>query len=55
MTKAKFTLVDAPLFRIGLKPARGNGLEKTSQVMVDKVQVLKREWIEKRVGALTCK
>ncbi len=47
------TLVEAPLFRVAVRPARGNGLLKPSQVMVDKVQTLRRERIARQVGALT--
>jgi mRNA interferase MazF len=47
------TLVDAPLFRVALKPARGNGLLRPSQVMVDKLQTLKRERISRQVGVLS--
>lgn len=46
------TLVDAPMFRIEIQPAPGNGLKKKSQVMVDKAQPLKRERIKKRIGEL---
>lgn len=44
-------LVDAPLFRIPLKPSTANGLVQPSQVMVDKVQTLRRERIRERIGA----
>ena len=37
------TLVDAPLFRITVEPAPGNGLQKTSQIMVDKAMTVKRD------------
>ena len=47
------TLVDAPLFRVSVRPARTNGLPKPSQVMVDKVQTLRRERIARRVVART--
>ena len=46
------TIVDAPMFRIALQPSPENGLKKTSQVMVDKAQSLKRERIKKRIGKL---
>jgi mRNA interferase MazF len=38
-------LKDAPLFRIQIEPTPGNGLKKTSQVMVDKTQTVARERI----------
>ena len=47
------TIVDAPMFRIAIQPAPGNGLKKSSQVMVDKVQPLKRERVKDRIGELT--
>lgn len=37
------TLVDAPLFRVTVQPDAGNGLRKTSQIMVDKGMTVKRE------------
>ena len=46
------TIIDAPLFRITLDPSRQNGLNRVSQVMVDKVLTLPREKIRKRVGHL---
>ena len=36
-------LVAAPLLRITLQPSVGNGLQKPSQVMVDKALTVKRE------------
>lgn len=36
-------LVAAPLLRITVQPAVGNGLEKPSQVMVDKAITVKRD------------
>jgi len=44
------TIIDAPLFRITLDPSRQNGLNRVSQIMVDKVLTLPREKIGKRVG-----
>jgi mRNA interferase MazF len=46
------TLVDAPLFRISVSPSERNGLGQVSQVMVDKVQSLRRDRIGARVGAI---
>lgn len=42
------TLVDAPLLRVTLQPTSTNGLEKPSQVMIDKALTLKRE----KLGAI---
>ena len=36
-------LVDAPLFRIDIQPNVENGLDKPSQVMVDKTMTVKRD------------
>lgn len=44
------TLVDAPLFRVTLQPGAGTGLEKHSQVMVDKAMTVKRDKLGERVG-----
>ena len=41
------TLVDAPLLRVIIQPNETNGLQKQSQVMVDKAMTLKRD----RLGA----
>ena len=46
------TIIDAPLFRITLDPSRQNGLNRVSQIMVDKVLTLPREKIGKRLGHL---
>jgi mRNA interferase MazF len=46
------TIIDAPLFRITLDPTRQNGLNRVSQIMIDKVLTLSREKIGKRVGRL---
>ena len=44
------TLVDAPLFRIPIKPLKRNGLNVTSHVMVDKVQTARRDRIKSVIG-----
>jgi len=36
-------LVSAPLFRVTLQPSAENGLQKPSQVMVDKAMTVMRE------------
>ena len=46
-------LIDAPLFRLPLKPTAANGLKAESQLMVDKVMAIKRERISRRVGTIT--
>lgn len=46
------TIIDAPLFRITLDPSRQNGLNRVSQIMVDKVLTLPRRKLGKPVGRL---
>ncbi len=43
-------LVDAPLFRIALRPSAGTGLRASSQIMVDKISAIKRERISQVIG-----
>lgn len=43
-------LVAAPLFRVMLQPSAGNGLQKPSQVMVDKAMTVKRDKIGQVFG-----
>ena len=45
------TLVDAPLFRIPIKPLKRNGLNVISHVMVDKVQAARRDRIKSVIGS----
>lgn len=45
-------LRQAPLFRIEVEPSPANGLKKTSQVMVDKVQTVPSEKIGQVFGHL---
>lgn len=46
-------LVDAPLFRLELKPSATNGLVSESQIMVDKLTAIKIEKIAEQIGKLT--
>lgn len=46
------TLVAAPLVRITVNPDAGNGLQTTSQIMVDKAITLKRDKLGRHVGQL---
>jgi mRNA interferase MazF len=46
------SLIDAPLFRLPVKPSRANGLDRPSQIMVDKIQTLRRDRLRERLGAL---
>jgi mRNA interferase MazF len=43
---------DAPLFRLLIDPAEGNGLEAPSRVMVDKVTTIARSKLGRRSGRL---
>ncbi len=44
------TLVGAPLFRITVQPSAENGLQKPSQVMVDKAMTVKRDKVGPAFG-----
>ena len=46
------TLVAAPLFRITVRPSTGNGLQKPSQVMVDKAMTVKRDKLGQSIGRI---
>ncbi len=46
------TLRDAPLFRLDVTPGPGTGLEKSSQIMVDKIGTLRRDRVGRVVGRL---
>ena len=46
------TLVAAPLLRITLQPSAGNGLQKSSQVMVDKAMTVKRDKVGPTFGRI---
>lgn len=46
------TLVNAPLFRITVQPSEGNGLQKPSQVMVDKAMTMKRDKLGQAFGRI---
>jgi mRNA interferase MazF len=44
------TLVAAPLLRIAVEPGAENGLQQTSQVMVDKAMTVKRDKVGQTFG-----
>lgn len=46
------TLLDAPLFRITVQASERNGLQKPSQIMVDKAVTVKRDKIGHAFGLL---
>ena len=46
------TLVNAPLLRITVQPSPENGLQKPSQVMVDKAMTLKRDKLGQAFGRM---
>lgn len=46
------TLVAAPLFRITVQPSAENGLQKPSQVMVDKAMTVKRDKLGQAFGCI---
>lgn len=43
----------SPLFRIPLEPNESNGLEKPSQIMVEKILTVPREKISQPIGCLS--
>ncbi|CAM5570447.1 type II toxin-antitoxin system PemK/MazF family toxin [Eoetvoesiella caeni] len=45
-------LVAAPLIRISIEPNTENGLQKPSQVMVDKAMAVKREKVGRAIGRI---
>lgn len=46
------TLVAAPLFRITVQPSAENGLQKPSQVMIDKAMTVKRNKVGQAFGRI---
>ena len=46
------TLVSAPLLRVTIHPAAENGLQKPSQVMVDKAMTVKRDKVRPAFGRI---
>ncbi|MEA3534019.1 type II toxin-antitoxin system PemK/MazF family toxin [Rhizobium sp. CC-YZS058] len=47
------SLADAPSFRPTIEPTAGNGLEVTSQIMVDKITHLRKAAIRQVIGRLS--
>lgn len=45
-------LVDAPFFRLRLRPSKQNGLKSPSEIMIDKMMAVKRERISRVIGSL---
>lgn len=46
------TLVATPLFRVTVQPSAENGLQKPSQVMVDKTMTVKRDKVGQSFGRI---
>jgi mRNA interferase MazF len=46
-------IIAAPLLRINIHPDQENGLQKASQVMVDKAMTVKRDKVKPAFGRLT--
>lgn len=46
------TLIDAPLLRLTVEPNVENGLQKTSQIMIDKAMTVRRDRIGRVIGHL---
>jgi mRNA interferase MazF len=47
------TIISAPLFRIHIEPLKSNGLEKASQIMVDKMVTVPSRKITQIIGSLS--
>jgi mRNA interferase MazF len=47
------TLVEAPLLRITLEPDSTNGLQRPSQIMIDKTMTIRREKMGASFGVLS--
>ena len=45
-------LQDAELFRLTIEPSPDSGLQKTSQIMVDKIVAVRRDKIREGIGSL---
>jgi mRNA interferase MazF len=45
-------LLDAELFRLTIEPSSDNGLQKISQIMVDKIVAVRRDKIREGIGNL---
>jgi mRNA interferase MazF len=45
-------LQEAELFRLTITPSPDNGLQKPSQIMVDKIVAVRRDKIRERIGCL---
>lgn len=43
-------LRDAPLFRLTVEPSATNGLQRTSQIMIDKVMTVARDKLGEKIG-----
>jgi len=43
-------LRDVPLYRVAVEPGKNNGLQRPSQIMVDKPQTISREKVGKVTG-----
>ena len=46
------TLLDAPVFRITVDPSPDNGLQRISQIEIDKITTVKRERVGRVIGRL---
>jgi mRNA interferase MazF len=44
--------VNSPLFRIDIAPTSENGLEKPSQIMIDKIFTVRRENLGRAIGRI---
>jgi mRNA interferase MazF len=47
------TCIEAPLFRVTIEPNAENGIQKMSQIMVDKICSIKNSRIREVIGSLS--
>ncbi len=45
------SLIDAPLFRVTVEPSSQNGLQKISQIMIDKAMTVRKEKLGQVFGS----
>lgn len=45
-------MLDSPLFRLTVEPSSSNGLQHSSQIMIDKIVTIPRDTIGSRIGTL---
>jgi mRNA interferase MazF len=46
-------LIDAPMFRLLVDPSKQSGIKLSSQIMIDKIMVIKSDRIKQKIGKLS--